>query len=179
MLQVIYFFIGLVIAVIMESVLLSASSIHIEGKVVFTIILFAIFVIWGAILINLIKDFIDAQLQNLHSIQQYKARKESYEAELIAYKAEMQQELLERYREFEKTLMENVKDSKIIAAVLQQSGYSEVLTSYNKMIKNLLEYINGCDRSIADSMADMRVRQDSVLSGYASFIPKRLFFDIS
>jgi len=93
-----------------------------------------------------------------------------------AYKAEMHTELTEKYRDFEKTLMEHVKDSKLLAAVLEQSGYASLLRAYDNKIRDYLQNISSCDRQIAGNVANMLVRQDNFITGYGMMIPTRLLY---
>ena len=174
MLQVIYYVGVIIMGVILELVTIKYAPSDVA--IVVSVILLAIVSIWGGVLLNIIKEHIKDQLNDLHSLDRLKAEKGSYEAELEAYKTEMQKELLERYREFETTLMTHVKDSKLVAALLQQSGYAEVLNAYNKAIKDMLSHINACDRKAAQSIANMKTRQDDFLAGYGRFIPRRLLY---
>ena len=87
------------------------------------------------------------------------------------YKKEMQSELLDKYRDFEKMMMESIKDSKLLAAVLKDSGYSEILNSYNCSIKNFLENIHGSDRELNRIRLKMLTSQNDKF-GYGTFLPR-------
>lgn len=173
MLYIIYYCIGLVVA---ASILFGVSGaeqvspdVFWVGSIVFTIV----FVIWGCVMITNIKDYIAVHIDNFYLLDTFAAKKKSYEAEMEAYKADMQEELLNKYREFESALMESVKDSKLLATVLQQSGYASILDSYNDKIKAYLHEINKCDREYADTMRKLLAKRDNNISGYGTFIPKK------
>ena len=147
-----------------------------DGFWVVIVILAVAFSIWAIAITCFIRETIKDQLTDLYNIPKHEKQKKSYIAEMEAYKKEMQKELLGKYRQFEETLMGSVKDSKLIAAVLKQSGYATVLDSYNGKIKQYLVNIHSCDRSIEDCVSKMMVRQNNPISGYSFFIPKGLTY---
>jgi uncharacterized protein YktA (UPF0223 family) len=98
-------------------------------------------------------------------------KKMSYQDQMTNYKKEMQSELLDKYREFEETMMASIKDSKLLAAVLKDSGYSDILTSYNNSIKMFLSEIHGSDRKLNELKAKMLTKQSDKF-GYGTFLPR-------
>ena len=126
MLNVVYFIIGLCITGVALGAADSVAPTP-GNFIVLCTVASIIFLIWGGAILCGISEMTRKQLKDKYNLPVYKKRKESYKAEMTAYKNEMQKELLEKYRQFEETLMGGVKDSKLIAAVLKQSGYSTVL----------------------------------------------------
>ena len=137
---------------------------------------FIVFTIWIGIILSNIKHIIEYQLSDFHSLNVIRKEKISYQAQMDAYNKEMKESLVTKYREFEEKIMDSIKDSKIIATILKESGYAKVLTEYNCQIKGYLDKIHGCDRTIEQKMRDMKVRQDDSFYGYGKFIPKNIIY---
>lgn len=168
-------FIYIIAALVADLFLLSfTSGLKEEVYVVSLAISLIVFLIWGGCILNCIKDIINFQLKDYHDIERLKQKKESFQAEMEAYKKEMKAELLQKYKEFEKALMKDIKDSKIIATILEQSGYASVLKNYDKTISKYLNSIHECDRSLENKAKDMRVRQSDPIYTYSKFIPKEI-----
>jgi len=137
---------------------------------------FVVFAIWIGCIIAEIQTVIKDQLKDFHSLESFKSQKLSYQSEMDAYNKEMKNELLQRYREFEQELMVSIKDSKLIATILEQSGYAKLLSQYDTQIQRYLNNIHSCDRIIQGKIADMRVRQDNTFYGYSKFLPKNTIY---
>lgn len=137
---------------------------------------FVVFAIWIGCIIAELQTVIKSQLEDFHSLESLKSQKASYQSEMDAYNKEMKNELLQRYREFEQELMVSIKDSKLIATMLEKSGYATVLSEYNSQIKKYLNSIHQCDRSIQDKIASMRVRQNNTFYGYSKLLPKNTIY---
>lgn len=135
-----------------------------------------IFLIWSAIIAKDITETINDQITDFHSLEAANTDKKSYQEEMEAYKKEMKVELLTHYREFETTLMENIKDSKIIATILEKSGYANILKIYNSQIKSFLYDINNCERRQARLIVCMITRQSDRIGGYGRFIPLKYYY---
>lgn len=129
-------------------------------------------VVWGCILLNMIIDNIKYHIKGFFELKTIANKRQSYQDQMAVYKKEMQSELLDKYREFEKTLMESIKDSKLLAAVLKDSGYSVILTSYNNSIKMFLNEIHGYDRKMDDVRATMLTNQNDKF-GYGPFLSRK------
>ena len=133
------------------------------------------FAIWGGVLIDTVLSTIKKQIENFFSLDKIKLKKDSYEKELEEYKEEMKEVLIERYKEFEEAMMQKVTDSKLLATLLQQSGYSGIIKTYNSKIERSLEKINLCDRERLNIIQAMEERQNDIY-GYGLFIPKKYHY---
>jgi len=175
-----FHFIYLAVSMILVTVLLTfVHSLTNIPRPIFPIMLgisLLIFTIWIGCILSEIRDTIKFQLSDFHSIDKYKKDKESYQKEMEAYKTEMKAELLQKYKEFEENIMESIKDSKIIATVLKQSGYASVLKNYDYNIDKYLRQIHDCDRKIEGKIRDMKVRQANPFYTYCGFIPKDIIY---
>lgn len=144
---------------------------------VMCVILFVVFAIWMACILADIKDFLRQQLSDFHSIKEFEREKTSYEMEMKSYQKEMKDELLTEYKNFEEKIMAEIKDSKIIATILEKNGYASVLKSYDNTIQNYLRTIHNTDRSIQTSIRQMKVRQGDSIYNYSLFIPKSIRYE--
>ena len=174
MLNIIYFIIGSCVTGTLLFV--AEDSLQWEAFLTLCFIWVIVFVLWAAALSVSIKNIIDAQLKDKHSISKLKRNKQSFIEEMTAYKDEMQEEVLENYRKFESDLMSSIKDSKLIAAALKQSGYSDILKEYDAKIKNYVCCIHNCDRNTEEAIQNMKIRQENPIYGYSFFIPKSIFY---
>lgn len=145
--------------------------IPLDGRVAISVLFCAIFILWGVVTISNIAEIRKEHWTNYHSIKKLLADKESYKREMVEYIKEMRPELLDKYKEFEECLMQSIRDSKIIATMLEKSSYAEVLKSYDHKIANFLESINNTDRNIQEIVLEMKVQKEDKLFGYALFIP--------
>lgn len=173
MIQLVYLLIGFVVGVFG----LMVSWAWVPDKSMFlglVVVEFVVFAIWIIVIISDIRYEIKSQLDDFHSLDSIKKEKESYEAEMDHYNKEMKAELLTEYREFEESIMSSIKDSKIIATILEKSGYSSVLTSYNNRIKEYLTLIHNSDRKIQNTIKEMKIRQEDSIYSYGMIIPENL-----
>lgn len=131
-----------------------------------------VLLIWGITLLNHIVDSVRSHIKSFYELDVIRSRKETYQRQLTDYKAEMQSELLDKYREFEKMIMTSIKDSQLLAAVLKDSGYDSILSTYNSAIKDFLGNIHGCDRSEQIIIAKLQVNTSDIF-GNALFIPEK------
>lgn len=131
-----------------------------------------ILLIWAIVLLNHIVDSVRSHIKSFYELNVIKSRKETYQRQLTDYKAEMQSELLDKYREFEKMIMTSIKDSQLLAAVLKDSGYNSILNTYNSTIKDFLKEIHGCDRDEQTIIAKLQVNKSDIF-GNALFISKK------
>jgi len=154
----------------------SATASKPEVFSIMTGIAFVIFTVWFGVIINEIQQAIKAQLLNFYSLETLKKEKISYEEQMEAYKREMKPELLEKYKKFEETLMSHIKDSKIIAMLLEKSGYSDLLKRYDSAISVYLSKMYGCDRQTDQAIRDMKIQQSDPIYGYSTFLPKRALY---
>lgn len=157
--------------------ILAAGSIpesKIGGEVVIYIIYAAAMMTWLACVVTDGLSVIKNQYKDFYSLDDYDRQKESYQTEMEQYMAETKSELLNNFRNFEERLMKKVSDSKLIATVLQESGYAKALSIYESRIKSFLHDINQCDRWKEKSKRDMLVRQSDYISGYAFIIPSNI-----
>jgi len=173
------YIIYLIIALIVDATILTKLSSFMSGDAVIavTTVSMLVFAVWGSILISFIRDAVKDQRRDYFSIDEYKADRESYKAQLDEYKTEMRAELVEKYREFEETLMTKVTDSKLLATVLKDVGYHQMLSTYDNTVKNLLNNMHKCDRNISSNIRSMLARQDDSIWGFKTFIPKNLIID--
>jgi len=178
---VIFLIIDLLVFVPLSVKLLSAEPL-LQGYVALVTLLggvsVVIFASWGGSLIGIIKDQIKDQLNDMHSIRLFKKEKEHHENALAKYKEEFQEKLSEDYMKFEKALMDSVKDSKLIATVLQESKYANVLDRYHTTVKNTIIEIRKCDTAIENCIKNMLRRQENTLFGYGRFIPQNMRYVI-
>ena len=174
MIQFIYLTIGFVVAGFIVN--FSSNSPNPDVLYVVVGIGFIVFAIWTGFIIADIKETIRCHLIDFHSLDTIKKEKTSYQAEMDAYVKEMKEDLVNKYREFEETIMDSIKDSKIIATILKDSGYAKVLTDYNSKIKSFLNNIHSCDRNLNEKIRDMKVRQDDTFYGYGKIIPKNAIY---
>jgi len=155
-------------------------------------------VIWACILINLICEEVEDQTNDLCTyeklesirdaeVEESRKDKKSYEEALVKYKDEVQKSLVDSYREFEETLMDKVKDSKLIAMMVEKSGYASVLEKHHSHVISLSEKISKCDTNISGTIKNCEVkkaecikrmlsRQNKGIYGYHYFFPKNLLF---
>jgi len=175
MMYIIYYTLGIILDTIMIKVLMAHFSA--DALAASVIVSLLIFVVWGSILISLIKDEVRNQRKDYFSIDEYKADRASYKAQLDEYKTEMRAELVEKYREFEEALMTKVQDSKLLATVLKDVGYHQMLSTYDNTVRGLLNHMHKCDRSISSAVRSMLARQDDSMWGFKIFIPNNLIID--
>lgn len=147
-----------------------------EIFVIMTGIAFIIFTVWIGMIINEIQQTIKAQLLNFYSLEALKNEKISYKEQMEAYKDEMKPELLDNYKKFEETLMSHIKDSKIIATLLEKSGYSELLKRYDSSISGYLSRMHECDRAVDIAIKSMMVRQNDHIYSFSAFLPKKALY---
>jgi hypothetical protein len=164
-----FYFVGVwIVSVVVYFGLVSVPG-TIPGVILTFLLLFN--VTWGAVLLNLIIGKIRSHIKDFYELKSILVKKMSYQDQMTNYKKEMQSELLDKYREFEETMMRSIKDSKLLAAVLKDSGYSDILTSYNNSIKMFLSEIHGSDRKLNDLKAEMLTAQNDKF-GYGTFLPR-------
>lgn len=141
--------------------------------VIGTIVIYVISsVIWGLVLLGCIINEVKEVIEKYNKIRSLRKQKTSFETEMEIYKGEMQTELLDKYREFETALSTNIKDSKLLAAILQESGYHKILSDYNSTIKNYLSSIHQKDRKIEENKSEIKTVLDNFL-GVRAFLPKK------
>lgn len=174
MINFLYYGIGGVVASVILTFGYSNTQDKPEIFFVMLAIAFIIFAIWTGVLLNSISEIIKAQLEDFYSIDTLKKEKASYTSQLLEYKTEMKNELLENYKKFEETIMSHIKDSKLIATILEKNGYSEVLKRYDSSISDFLTKIHNCDRKTDKAIANMQVRQNDPIYNYSNFIPKSI-----
>jgi hypothetical protein len=119
-------------------------------------------VAWGVILMNIILTAVKEHVARFYELENILMKKQSFRDQMVFFKKEMQSELLDKYREFEENMMESIKDS----------GYHQVLTSYNNSIKFYLTEIHGADRKYNTLRTKMFTNQSDTF-GYAFFLPKK------
>jgi len=157
-----------------------------------------VFTIWSSIIGFATAEEIKSQAEDLHNykreeiirnarIEECTKNKEACEANLAKYKEEVQNTLLETYKQFEESIMEKIKDSKLIAMVMKKSGYADLLARYHTNIIELTTKIKNCDTDINCARKDyevhkldyakkMLVRQSQGVFGLHYIFPKHLIF---
>jgi hypothetical protein len=177
MIKIISFIFGMIILGVLANISADAWALTAkpDGANSIPYILYGIiFTVWFGCLISDAVDYVRVQYKDYYSIDEYKMNKESYNTEMEQYKSATQSELLENFRTFEENLMSRVSDSKIIATVLQKSGYSKTLEIYESRVTRFLDSIHACDRRTAVAKKDMLVRQSDYMSGFAFLIPSKI-----
>jgi hypothetical protein len=169
-----------------------------NGAIAASVIGTIIFAIWSCIIGFTAAEEIKSQAEDLRDYENQEAKlaarieecekdKEAYEANLTKYKDEVQNTLLETYKQFEESIMEKIKDSKLIAMAMKKSGYADLLAGYHSNIIELTNKIKGCDTSINCARKDcevnklnyakkMLVRQSQGVFGIHYIYPKHLIF---
>lgn len=132
--------------------------------------------IWGNVIIGKIRKIIKEQLLDFHSIKESNANKTIHQAQLELFQTEFKVVMLDKYKEFEETIMGHIKDSKLIATIFKESGYAKILDIYKHAIEVRLDKIARCDLSIVYDIKQMKTRQDNRFWGYGAFIPARLIY---
>jgi hypothetical protein len=154
---------------------------------------------WIATFVTKIKEEMEKQVSDLQTIDTAERRKQYNVAELQkdleatneameSYKNEMKTVLVDKYEAFEKTLMENVRDSKIIATMLRKSGYSDLLNTYDKRISKFIDIIKDKSGKISEqerkclhnklsAHCDLVARREQGIFGYHWFFPKHLRYN--
>lgn len=149
-----------------------------EGAKLAAAILYCVIAfIWGSVLLYNVVFTIREQIEDFYALGKIEKEKESYKNEMQSYKVEMREHLLDKYKDFEEQMMQKVVDSKIIATLLEKSGYSSVLQTYDRRMTQYLDQINNSDRRIATTIKDMKVRQSNSISGFAFLIPKKFRYE--
>lgn len=171
MVYILYWLGAIVVASCIGIGIESTESIGAGEVMAVRIILTGILVAWGGGLLCSIKTEVHKHIGAFNEIKQQDLRKASYMTEMKDYKEEMKTELLEKYRQFEQTLMESVKDSNLLAAMLKESGYDSVLKSYDSHIKSYLMNANSCDRKAQDLRTELLTRQADFFT-WGCFVPK-------
>ncbi|MCK5613351.1 hypothetical protein KAR91_66390 [Candidatus Pacearchaeota archaeon] len=119
-----------------------------RGWSVITIIAGIVSLIWCVVIINIISAARHTQLSRILQLDQERERKLSYRSQLDEYTTSLKSILVDDYRDFEKTLMDSVKDSNLLAAYMKDSSYSKILSEYSNTVKNIQESVYSCDRVI-------------------------------
>jgi hypothetical protein len=176
MIYIIYYFIGTGTIVTLLNFVRTHSTDNPDIFYIMMGIATVALLVWGGVLIDMIKENLERHLNDFNSIENLKSKKQSYQSQMDAYKDEMKEELLEKYKKFEEMLMKSITDSKIIATILEKSGYASVLGDYNIKISGYLESIHMCDREIQDKIKDMKVRQNNPIYGFSKFIPRSILY---
>lgn len=192
----------IIIAVALTTDLLILASIHahftICNVVIASITSLIIFVIWIGVEVCAIGCSVKDQLTDFNKlrhqdkmkdavVENFKEDKITHETALERYKEESKVALVDNYKKFEETLMKNIQDSKLLAAVLQKSGYSKVLGEYHTNIVKLTDKITNCDVAINTAVAscdkdklayvrNLLSRQGRGIFGYHFFFPKNLIY---
>jgi hypothetical protein len=136
-----------------------ASILAFDVRMVWLVLSSVVAVLWGLIEINNFINMFNYHYEDISCIKREEEDKKSFALELQDYKDSLEVLLTVDYKEYEKDLMASVKDSKLIAAVLQKGSYADVLQSHAKNIKSLQSSIYYCDRNIARYKSSIRVRK--------------------
>jgi hypothetical protein len=153
---------------------------------------------WGNYIICLITTDVKDQINDIESLRQLeRARdavieeftkdKEAIDTALAKYKGEVEDTLLETYKQFEESIMEKIKDSKLLAMVMKKSGYSDLLARYHSNIIDLTSRLRKCDQGINHARCTcednkislekkMLIRQGKSIFGFHYFFPKHLIY---
>jgi len=151
---------------------------------------------WVAIFVNKVKEQAEDQIKDLQKLElagKYKDSAcadmerdmESIATALNNYKDELKPILVDKYETFEKALMESVRNSKIIATILEKSGYAEILNKYDKNVAGYIneiktralkasQYEKECLDQMLDAHRDLIKRKSYGIFGYHWFFPKRI-----
>lgn len=162
------------------------------------LVLTVVLIIWACVIVCSITGEIKDQAEDFHKYKNQEAKrdalikehtkdKKANEEALTRYKGETKEALLDSYRQFEENLMEKVRDSKLIAMIIEKSGYADVLDRYHSHIIRLTGNIKECDNSINFANKDcevsrlnyakkMLVRQSNGIFGLHYFFPRHLIF---
>lgn len=135
---------------------------------------FLVFLIWIITIIVDIQNNINNQINDINSLKNNKKLKILLIREKINYTRQMKNILIDQYKKFEEELMNSLKDSKLIATILKESNYSEILLSYNSSIKDYLSRIRKCDKDILNAIQKIENRIYPSISNYYIFMPKKL-----
>lgn len=169
-----------------------------NGAVAAEILGIIIFAVWGGALTFMVTEEVGKQAEDLRHYQNQEAKrdskveelskdKEAHEKALTKYKGEVETTLLETYKQFEESIMEKIKDSKLLAMVMKKSGYSDLLARYHSNIIELTDKIKGCDVNINAARNEcevkklayarkMLVRQGKGMFGFHCLFPRYLIF---
>jgi len=169
-----------------------------DGAIAFTVLSFVVLGCWANYIICSIASDVKDQTKDMESLKQFerardslikeaKNDKEAYEKALAKYKEEVENTLLETYKQFEENMMEKIKDSKLLAMAMKKSGYSDLLARYHANIVDLTDSIKKCDERVntannkceemkIDCEKAMLVRQGKGAFGHHYFFPKHLVY---
>lgn len=172
---------GVIFGGIMVFIFIQFASIP-KNEIIASVLVFSVYtamvLIWGGMLLSDIVNAINDQIRDYYTLDELDMDKESYQNELDQYTKEMKAELLTHYRDFEETMMGHVKDSKIIATIIEKSGYSTILKTYNERIKYYISCINDCDRKKSALITQMYTRQADRISGFGRFLPLSHYYKL-
>lgn len=184
MTRIIHFSIALIVAVILLVVFLMSDFFPIlkpEVKLIlpsiYITICFFVFIGWAGDIMGGIKKSVEEQLADFHAVENCRKDKEHFRRALKDYKEEFEEKLLSNYRTFEETIMANIKDSKLIAAALQESSYAKVLQNYHTAVKATMVDIRRCDTGIESYIKQMKIREGQKLFGNGLFLPSEFKHD--
>ena len=188
----------LVLFFIIDSIVLRAAFM-VQEKGFFSflfLVSIAIAAFWIGCVCIKIKELMEDQIKDLQALESAENKKEYNIAELEKdmeatakalndYKEEMKPVLVDKYEAFEKTLMENVRDSKLIATMLRKSGYSDLLNRYDTRIDSFIDTVKkkteamadqerACLHTKLDAHNSLVARRSQGIFGYHYFFPKHL-----
>jgi len=184
MIRIIHFSIALIITITILVIFFASSCFPLlspSSKLILPIVYGCVasfmFFAWGGDIMGDIRKAIEDQLNNFHNVENAKKNKEHFKKALEDYKTEFEDKLLTDYKKFEETIMSNIKDSKLIAAALQENSFSKVLQSYHSTVNGMMVNISKCDTDIESYIKKMKIREDQKIFGYGSFLPAEFTHD--
>ena len=143
-----------------------------DAFVIATVISCIIFVIWGIATLVEIHCTPNSQIRDITTIKKHSRDRKSHRKAMDEYKNEMKVELLDKYKNFETKMMSGITDSNIVATILNESGYSKTLITYNDTIKRYLNLIYTCEMEISKLIQEIKIRQGKTFYSYYWIIPK-------
>ena len=168
MIYIILFVIGVVIDIVVAADVHS-TKFEIGSFVVGTVILLLI--------VGIINSVIRNHIDGINEIDELKKNKETYKSELEALRKGADNELLAKCKEFEESIMGYIKDSNILATVMEDSAYCSIVKQYNNDMLHMVAQEHATDRSINNIHKKLLAGQERNLFTFGWFIPKHLRID--